>query len=170
MNPALAQARALLQDVTPLTRDCGQVCGGACCRSLPGERTGMLLFPGEEAFYQHRPGYDLLETETGPLLVCSGVCDRADRPLSCRLFPLLPVLRAEGVKVAMDARARAACPLAAQGVRGLTDAFVEAVRQVGQLLSRDEGQRVFLQRLTREQDELRALQKQFSGKGGTGHV
>ena len=170
MSPALAQARALLQDVTPLTRDCGQICGGACCRSLPGEQTGMLLFPGEEACYQHKPGCALLETETGPLLVCPGTCDRADRPLSCRLFPLLPVLRSNGVRVAMDARARAACPLAAQGVRGLSEAFVEAVRQVGQTLIQDETQRAFLQRLTREQDELRALQKQFSGKGGTGHV
>ena len=130
----------------------------------------MLLFPGEEAYYRDRPGYELLDTETGPLLVCSGVCDRSDRPLSCRLFPLLPVLREEGVKVAMDARARAVCPLAAQGVRGLSEAFVEAVRQAGQALSQDKTQQTFLRRLTREQDELRALQKQFGGKGATGHV
>ena len=130
----------------------------------------MLLFPGEDAYYRDRPGYELLDTDTGPLLVCSGVCDRTDRPLSCRLFPLLPVLREEGVKVAMDARARAVCPLAAQGVRGLSEAFVEAVRQAGQALSQDETQQTFLRRLTREQDELRALQKQFGGKGVTGHV
>ena len=130
----------------------------------------MLLFPGEETWYQGKPGYELLKTETGPLLVCSGSCDRAERPLSCRLFPLLPVLREEGVRVAMDARARAACPLAAEGVRGLSEAFVEAVRQAGQLLSQDDTQRDFLRRLTREQDELRALQRQFGGKGGMGHV
>lgn len=170
MISPLEQARALLLDVTPLTRDCGQVCGGACCRSLPGEQTGMLLFPGEEAYYQGKPGYALLETETGPLLVCSGACDRVERPLSCRLFPLLPVLRGDTVKVAMDARARAACPLAAQGVRGLSEAFIEAVRQAGQVLAADADQRVFLQRLTREQDELRTLQRQFGGKGGMGHV
>ena len=130
----------------------------------------MLLFPGEEAYYQGKPGYELLKTETGPLLVCAGSCDRAERPLSCRLFPLLPVLREDGVRVAMDARARAACPLAAQGVRGLSEGFIEAVRQVGQALSQDETQRAFLRRLTQEQDELRALQKQFGSKGGTGHV
>ena len=170
MSSPLAEARAILYDVTPLTRDCGLVCGGVCCRSLPGERTGMLLFPGEAAWYADKPGYELLETETGPLLVCSGICDRAERPLSCRLFPLLPVLREDGVKVAMDARAKAACPLAAQGVHGLSEAFVEAVRQVGRLLERDDTQRAFLRRLTREQDDLRALQKQFGGKGGIGHV
>ncbi|MCH5287118.1 MAG: hypothetical protein J1E43_06830 [Christensenellaceae bacterium] len=161
MSDSLGQAREILRDVTPLRVDCGQICGGACCRSLPGERTGMLLFPGEEAYYQGKPGYELLETATGPLVVCAGSCDRGERPLSCRLFPLLPVLRAEGVKVAMDARARAVCPLAAQGVRGLSDAFVEAVRQAGQALMEDETQQAFLRRLTEEQDELRALQRRF---------
>lgn len=161
MNASLDRARELLRDVTPLSMDCGRVCGGACCESLPGERTGMLLFPGEEAYYESRAEYQVLETETGPLLICAGRCRREERPLSCRLFPLLPVLRAEGVRVAMDARARAACLLAAQGVRGLSEAFVEAVRQAGQALAEDEGQRAFLTRLTREQDELRALQKRF---------
>lgn len=161
MNASLDRARELLRDVTPLSMDCGRVCGGACCESLPGERTGMLLFPGEEAYYEGRAEYQVLETETGSLLICAGRCRREERPLSCRLFPLLPVLRAEGVRVAMDARARAACPLAAQGVRGLSEAFVEAVRQAGQALAEDESQRAFLTRLTREQDELRALQKRF---------
>ena len=121
----------------------------------------MLLFPGEEAYYRGKAGFEVLEAAQGPLLVCSGSCEREERPLSCRLFPLLPVVRAEGVKVAMDARARAACPMAAQGVRGLFDGFVEAVREAGQALMEDEAQRDFLQRLTAEQDELRALQKRF---------
>lgn len=161
MSDCLDRAREVLRDITPLISDCGRVCGGACCRSLPGERTGMLLFPGEDAYYRGKPGYEVLETESGPLLVCVGSCEREERPLSCRLFPLLPVIRAEGVRVAMDARARAACPLAAQGVRGLSEAFVEAVRQAGQALLADEAQRAFLLRLTGEQDELRALQRHF---------
>lgn len=161
MSSSLHIARELLREVTPLRQDCGQVCGGACCQSRPGERTGMLLFPGEEAYYRDRPGYELLETAAGLLLVCSGACQREERPLSCRLFPLLPVLRDEGVRVAMDARARAACPLAGQGVRALAEEFVEAVRQAGRTLLEDEGQRTFLHRLTEEQDELRALQKRF---------
>lgn len=161
MTAFLDQARAILRDVTPLGTDCGRVCGGACCRSLPGERTGMLLFPGEEAYYKDKPGYELLNAEGGFLLLCAGTCRREERPLSCRLFPLLPVIRAEGVKVAMDARAKAACPLAAQGVRALSEAFVEAVRQAGRTLTEDDAQRAFLLRLTREQDDLRALQKRF---------
>lgn len=161
MTATLEQARETLRDVTPLRMDCGQVCGGACCRSLPGERTGMLLFPGEAALYRDKPGYEIIEAEGGELLVCAGACERTERPLSCRLFPLLPLLREEGVKVAMDARAKAACPLAAQGVRGLAEEFVGAVRRAGQILAEDEVQRAFLRRLTEEHDELRALHKRF---------
>lgn len=157
----LAQARALFDALTPLRTDCGLVCGGACCQPLEGENTGMLLFPGEEAYYTDLPGYRLTETEAGMLLTCSGRCERADRPLSCRLFPLLPLLREDGVKVATDARAKAVCPLARHGKDALAPEFVDAVRQAGRLLARDGAQRAFLLRLTRQQDELKALQKQF---------
>ena len=40
---------ALFDDVTPLSVDCGQLCGGVCCRG-GGEPAGMRLFPGEEKF------------------------------------------------------------------------------------------------------------------------
>ena len=157
----LAQARALFDDLTPLRTDCGLVCGGACCQPLEGENTGMLLFPGEEAYYAALPGYRLTGTEAGTLLTCSGQCERADRPLSCRLFPLLPLLREDGIKVATDARAKAVCPLARQGKAALLPEFVSAVREAGRILAQDDAQRVFLLRLTAQQDELKALQRQF---------
>lgn len=157
----IAQARALFDDLTPLRTDCGLVCGGACCRPLEGEETGMLLFPGEEEYYAGRGDYRVTDAAQGKLLICSGRCEREDRPLSCRLFPLLPLLREDGVKVATDARARAACPLARQGKDALLPEFVSAVRQAGRLLAQEPAQREFLLRLTRQQDELRALQKQF---------
>ena len=157
----LARARAILDDLTPLSMDCGLTCGGACCRPLEGENTGMLLFPGEEAYYQGREGYRLTETPQGILLTCSGRCDRADRPLSCRLFPLIPLLRPDGVKVATDQRARTVCPLARHGKDGLRPEFVAAVREIGQILAEDEAQRAFLVQLTAGQDELKALRNQF---------
>ena len=43
-------ARNLLETLTPLKTDCGRLCQGACCQG--DEQTGMLLFPGEEAFYE----------------------------------------------------------------------------------------------------------------------
>lgn len=160
-------ARALLASVTPLRTDCGLTCGGACCQSLPGETTGMLLFPGEEACYASLPEYQLIPTDHGTLLVCPGRCRREDRPLSCRLFPLLPLVREDGVKVATDLRARAVCPLAKQGKDALLPEFVEAVRQAGRMLAEDEAQRDFLLQLTRQQDALKALRKQF---GRDAHV
>ncbi len=163
----IVNARALLEDVTPLKTDCGLFCGGACCRSLPGETTGMLLFPGEEAYYDGRAGYAMTVTDHGMLLTCEGRCDRQDRPLSCRLFPLLPLLREDGVKVATDLRAKAVCPLSRQGKDALDPDFVAAVREAGRLLAEDERQRAFLARLTDTQDELRALRRQF---GREGHV
>ena len=44
---------------------------------------------------------------------------------------------------------------------------MQAVRQVGNILCEDEEQRDFLLGLTRQQDELRALRRQF---GGDSHV
>ena len=52
-------------------------------------------------------------------------------------------------------------PLARQGKSALDPAFAEAVAQVGALLAEDPAQRTFLLRLTREQDELRALRRSW---------
>ena len=159
-DPVLA-CREILADCTPLRNDCGQYCGAACCRSLPGEETGMLLFPGEEALYRGKDGWRMVRTALGPMIVCRGTCAREDRPLSCRLFPLLPLIRPEGIRVAMDARAGAVCPLYASGVSGLRTEFTEAVRACGRILSEDPAQRRFLQMLTQQHDELRAYQRSF---------
>ncbi len=157
----LLRARALLEDVTPLHADCGLTCGGACCRPLEGEMTGMLLFPGEEAYYEGREGYRMTATDQGMLLICSGRCERADRPLSCRLFPLIPLVREDGIKVATDLRAKTICPLSRQGKDALNPEFVAAVRQVGRILAEVDAQRAFLVKLTQQQDELKALRNQF---------
>ena len=158
---SLKQARALLETLTPLRTDCGLTCGHICCRPMEDEMTGMLLFPSEEAYYEGREGYRMQATENGTLLICSGRCDRADRPLSCRLMPLIPVVREDGVKVATDFRAKTVCPLARQGKDALDPAFVAAVREVGRILAADEQQLAFLRQLTRQQDELKALRNQF---------
>ena len=159
----LHTARALFDDLTPLSTDCGRLCTGRCCRPMEGENTGMLLFPGEEAYYENLPGYTVKATPAGQLLTCSGTCEREDRPLSCRLFPLIPVLRADGVKVATDLRAKPVCPLARQGKSALLPRFVEVVRTCGELLAEDEAQRRFLEKLTHQQDELKVLRDQFGG-------
>ena len=158
MDAAVSAAREKLKNVTPLKRDCGRVCGARCCRPLEGEETGMLLFPGEAEAYAGKAGFEVRKTARGDLLICSGTCDREDRPLSCRLFPLLPVIGNDGkVRAVTDLRAKAVCPLARQGKSAMDPAFADAVREAGEILAAEDEQAVFLDMLEDEQDELKEL-------------
>ena len=161
MSESLKKAREVLREWTPLRSDCGRICGAACCSSLAGEETGMLLFPGEETMLGSLDGWSLRKAGPDLLALCPGTCDRALRPLACRLFPLLPVIRGNEIRVETDLRARAVCPLARQGKDALLPAFIEAVRQAGTLLMEDPEQRAFLERLSLGQEELRALKRAF---------
>lgn len=164
MKDVLWTAREKLKDVTPLKRDCGRVCGARCCDPLEGEETGMLLFPGEEACYAGQPGWALRDTAMGWMAVCSGRCDRAERPLACRMFPLLPVPDRDGkVRALVDLRARAVCPLARQGIEAMDPAFIGAVKEAGECLMADAEQAAFLEALAGEQEELRQLRIRLGG-------
>lgn len=140
---AVLAARELLKSLTPLKTDCGRLCQGACCQG--DEATGMLLFPGEEALYEDcafarvvPTGFSLGGTPA-QLLVCSGRCDRKNRPLACRLFPLFLKFREDQAPVLrMDARARAVCPLTDYGMKALDPAFRQAARRAYDLLLEDE--------------------------------
>ena len=162
MDAAVSAAREKLKNVTPLKRDCGRVCGARCCRPLEGEETGMLLFPGEAEAYAGKAGFEIRKTARGDLLICSGACERDDRPLSCRLFPLLPVIGDDGkVRAVTDLRAKAVCPLARQGKNAMDPAFADAVREAGEILAAEDQQAVFLDMLEEEQSELKHLRDKF---------
>ena len=77
--PALWEARAMLENLTPLKSDCGKRCGHACCQSPAEEEQGMLLFPGEADYYRNREGYRLVPCAQGTLLICPGRCRREER-------------------------------------------------------------------------------------------
>ena len=140
---AVLAARELLESLTPLKTDCGRLCQGACCQG--DEATGMLLFPGEEALYEDcafarvvPTGFSLGGTPA-QLLVCDGRCDRKNRPLACRLFPLFLKFREDQTPVLrLDARARAVCPLTDYGMRALDPEFKQAARRAYDLLLEDE--------------------------------
>ena len=162
MDAALSAAREKLNRLTPLKKDCGRVCGARCCRPLEGEETGMMLFPGEAEAYAGKPGWTVLSTARGDLVLCPGTCDRAERPLSCRLFPLLPLIGDDGaVCVVTDLRAKAVCPLARQGKSAMDPAFIDAVREAGGILAQSDEQAMFLETLEEEQAELKKLRDQF---------
>ena len=162
MNAAVAAAREKLKNVTPLKKDCGRICGARCCRSLDGEETGMLLFPGEAEAYAGKDGWEIRKTTRGDLIFCSGTCNREERPLSCRLFPLLPLIGDNReIRVVTDLRARAVCPLARQGKSAMDPAFIETVRQAGEILAAADEQAVFLDMLEEEQEELKELRRKL---------
>ncbi len=121
---------SVLRKTTPLDFDCGKICNGKCCKG--DEKTGMLLFPGEENLID--PDINIIETENGDMLaVCNGTCDRNRRPLSCRIYPLFPVLTDEGdIKVYFDYRAD--CPLSESDGYEFNKRFIKCVRRVGKYL------------------------------------
>lgn len=144
-HPVLA-ARALLGGVTPLNRDCGVLCGAACCRADEEGRGGMLLYPGEEACYKDLPaGFSLREVSEGILLTCEGSCERHTRPLACRVFPLALTWADNRPRVLPDPRAWPLCPLMPSGILGLRQDFVEKARQAAELLAAHPRQRAFLE-------------------------
>lgn len=146
----LKAARERLMEVTPLKRDCGALCGSACCRTDEDGLGGMLLFPGEEAFYRDLPeGFSIAEDKVfkgAKLLTCEGFCDRADRPLACRVFPMMFVEKEGGADVALDPRAWPLCPLMPSGLTGLKAEFVEAAREAAALLFSDSEIKEFMLR------------------------
>lgn len=111
--PRYLTAYRILDTLTPLPADCGELCGSRCCKG--DDTRGMLLFPHESALLT-RAGYRITREKMGERTVefarCDGSCCRSLRPLSCRIFPFAPCLEADGtLTVRPDPRALPYCPL-----------------------------------------------------------
>ena len=140
------KAKRIMEDKTPLKKDCGLLCEKACCKG--DSETGMLLFPYEET------SLSVVEKDGVRLCVCSGSCNREERPLSCMIFPFFPYITNEGrIRVIPDIRGRDVCPI----VRNFTETkldrrFLRRVKKVGRLLCEDKECRAFLEGISRETD------------------
>lgn len=151
----LRRAYEAIGDATPMTTDCGALCAAACCSTDADGQGGVCLLPGEEIAsawgeIQHDAQMD------APMLMCSGMCQRAARPFLCRIFPLCPVIGKNGKwTVRMDARARAVCPLAASGLSGLNPDFVRGCARAVQILAEDAQGEAFLARWSAIEAEFR---------------
>ena len=156
-SSVVSRAKALLESVTPLQFDCGRLCGSACCAG--DENDGMFLFPGEICRVSGAEVSEIpVEGFPGKmrLMVCVGTCRHEDRPLACRLFPLMAVRKADGsLGVRTDARGRPVCPLCRQPVAALSPDFVNAVREAFRILSEDPEQRAFLDALMAHENAFR---------------
>ncbi len=149
---------SILRRITPLDFDCGKICNGKCCKG--DEKAGMLLFPGEEKLID--PDINVIETENGDkLAVCNGTCDRNRRPLSCRIYPLFPVVTNEGsVKVCFDYRAD--CPLYMPNPDyKFNKRFIKGVRRVGKYLLLNEETKELLLELSDACNEYYELLKKL---------
>ena len=157
LNPdTLSRAYTALGELTPMTRDCGALCGAACCRPDEDGQGGVYLFPGERALLRDQDWCRILPSDFAPVLLCDGTCDRSFRPLGCRIFPLTPVRGRDGQwTVRMDVRARAMCPLARSGLRGLDPAFVRAARDALRIIAEDPEGDAFLSKWAALEEEYR---------------
>ena len=132
----------LFDGMTPLKKDCGVLCSERCCSG--DERTGMLLFPGEET------ALEVIESGGVKYAVCSGKCSRNERPLSCRIFPFFPAVDKDGkVSVTIDYRGFGICPLVrnAPGI-AFDTRFLRHVKVAGIMLARDPECRKLMEEIT----------------------
>lgn len=142
-------------DTTPLLFDCGKLCDGACCKSDDNEETGMYLFPGEEALFRNNPDFKIVSSEFeyggkyADILICKGRCERTIRPLSCRIFPIIPYIEGNNFKLIFDPRAKGICPLTELSDFSELDAeFLRKTENVVRLLMKFGETKVFLESLT----------------------
>ena len=97
------------------------------------------------------------------LFTCPGHCDRKLRPLSCRIFPLVPYAKeGEELKIVMDIRGRGMCPLAtAMKIEDLDPEFVKKVTLAMKLCMNVKQTREFIYALSESIDELSHLEEEF---------
>lgn len=153
----LQKAYSLLDDVTPLSFDCGSLCGTACCKSdtISGQDCGMLLLPGEDKLLSGLDGFDIKESGNGMVLICGSRCDRNYRPFACRIFPYYAKFDGDKIHLRLDPRAVAVCPIARRkkGTRHTASFHRNAVRAI-RLLCRDDDIKKELTNISEFCDEM----------------
>lgn len=159
-NEELNKAYELLENVTPLSCDCGKLCANKCCKG--SDNDGMLLFPSEKEFFENKPNFKVYYDEKSDCdaVVCLAPCERGERPLSCRLFPLFPYVEEENgekkLNVALDVRALGVCPLA-DDKEQLSRKFLRNVRLASAVLLRNSEISDFLHKISKEMLDLGPL-------------
>ncbi len=165
------QLYRLFDNSTPLPADCGKLCGSACCE---GDDAGMYLFPGEASVYKLlNPNWCKLEksdftyeyggkTKNVPLLICCGECDRYQRPLACRIFPLTPYVGKNGrLEIMIDPRAKSLCPLSHElTLEQFDKKFIKNIEKTFILLMKNAEIKEYMNRYSEYIDEYRKFYKE----------
>jgi len=163
------KAYKMLRSTTPLNMDCGSICDKACCKG--GDEKGMLLFPGEEEFLKDKDFLEIrpakIELERGRRLcfaVCHGTCGRNYRPLSCMIFPLIPVVRDGKIFLEIDLRGKNTCPIVDQlKVEELFQTFIDKVYKTIDILQKLNGGLEFIGILSDIQNDSRHIIQKVTG-------
>ena len=158
----------MLENVTPLSKDCGVLCDQACCKEEDGEHTGMLLFPCEEymlnnaSFGQVEDYGEYYGDKQFKIFFCNEPCDRKLRPLACRIFPLTPYYKDGELDLIMNPMAKKMCPLARSlEIEQLEEDFVENVYKVINNILKLKDGKAYIEALTKMTDDVLDLQKKF---------
>lgn len=166
------EAYRLLENTTPLKVDCGRLCGGICCDDGGIEDAGMYLYYKEEVMFKNPSfpvrieksafeygGYD----KKALILMCEGKCSRAERPLSCRIFPLIPYKKEnESLKIIIDPRAKSMCPLAKTfTLSDFDEKFLSRTRLIFKVLSHNKYINDFIIEQSYLLDEVAELESKF---------
>lgn len=150
----IKKAYELLDRVTPLSYDCGRLCGGLCCKG-DGD-TGMWLFPHEEEILKGVEGFTIKDCEANfgnRMVVCGGSCDRKTRPLACRIYPYFPMITQDGFDARADIRGIMTCPMLRDNIKP-DYAFTRQVRKVARLFARDEELSSYIININQMLDEI----------------
>ena len=144
----------LLDRVSPVPFDCGQICGAACCTAAElDDELGILLLPGEDKIHDRHADwltwntlstdeFEFPESWTGNayFVRCKTPprCPREMRPIQCRTFPLMPVINDEGELelIYNDTELPYCCPMIEEETE-LDPRFVQATYTVWKHLIRD---------------------------------
>lgn len=159
-----------LEHITPLPRDCGELCDKICCGGSVND--GMLLFPGEEFLYEDA-GMEWFHIKDSnmalsdgykiKLLVCDGECPREMRPLSCRIFPLTPYINIQNrVEFRLDLRSPGICPIIFRpDDNPVQDEFIDSLYRTFPPLLKDSRIVEFIGLLTAQYDEMASFLEKF---------
>lgn len=146
----------LLNRVSPISGDCGKLCGASCCTvsgDYSDEMMGIYLYPGEEQIHdpdcswlswtvEKAEDYDFPDSWYGEIYFvrCKTPphCPREMRPFQCRTFPLTPHITEDGILTLIynDEDLPYKCPLIEEKIP-LNDDFVRATYTVWSHLIRD---------------------------------
>lgn len=142
----------LLDHVSPISGDCGLMCGSVCC-TCTDEDMGLYLLPGEEKMFTRKEewlewgylrteDYEFPESWHGNVyfLKCKagGNCPRENRPIQCRTFPLTPHIDENGLfsLIYQKGQLPYCCPLIDKEIK-LNDDFIKATYDAWIMLMED---------------------------------